>query len=681
MAVFVVKGKKGTPTAPRDLPALTVGSRSSCALSLEDPLLAETHCVFGHDGTSYFVEDSGTSTGTYVDGVAVKGRAAIKDGAEVVVGVTRLLCSLPADKPELTLTVKEQGFFFDKKQDPLHWAREEIGFGRFRPLRVATLATIAVLLVSLPFCFFGPTHAAVMDLGPLADVHRASHGRFASEAARLGVEASDCDVCHDPYRGATANKCAECHRDIVDAARHPFQGDPKAWEGGCATCHVDHQGGDSRVLRGAMKEGGCRDCHTNEIQARVDSCATDASALSAILAKRAIVPVGVFDVKVAYDTFSHRDHVQKGVACADCHFRAEAPIAGSADAPRREFARVTFEACSKCHAPDAASPKAPKDAAGLAHKRFSVDWHGTDDGGGKCLQCHESVGAEALRTSEVVDVASRFRIGASRAHADEIAAHKGGAEDCASCHLNGAPKSRVLEDRPFRHGTHAKDLGLGDGSDKARASAACAECHADMRDATTLAATLRDGAYHGPDAAACGSCHGVGASAPTPVLALRSGGSTVAPRRRVEFPHGLHLSDKARGRASLAEGCFSCHAFAHEGGDVFAATTSTKPGASDCRDCHETHRDIGGGACADCHQRGDPAYGGVAVHKPWPKPSGFSHFSSGHVGPTGSDCRACHRDDASVDEAATLRAVRIPDESSPSCRACHVREGSRFHWR
>lgn len=690
MATYVLKGKKGAPTQPRELAALSVGSRSSCALSLEDPLVAEVHCAFEWADGAFFVEDLRSSTGTYVNGLAVDGRAALADGDEVVVGVTRIKLGIAAGKSELVLTVKEGGFHFDAKADPLRWSKDETAFGKFRPLRVGMLATVVVLVVALPFCFVGPTARSVQDFGPLASVHRMDDPRFAAAHDALPADSQGCAACHEPGRGATAARCAACHQDVVSAVRHPFFG-PDAWGSGCADCHLDHAGGDGAALRGAADPAACKRCHPADVQARIDAGAAASADLTARLAERAraagldAAEAGgaTFVVDVAYDTFSHRDHLKAGVACADCHVRAATPAPAGAAAPRREFARVTFETCQACHAAGATHPRAPRDAAGAPAKRFRADWHGTDDNGQGCLQCHATTHEAALRTSETVDRRTSFATGASRSHGPEFAAFKGGKDDCATCHVRGEPAAREFPPRPFRHGTHCAPPAGNDAAARATASADCASCHREQRAATTLAATSRDGSYAGPAGESCRTCHG---ETPAPRPAPAAGSTPESRRTRVEFPHSRHLGPHAgvagaETPRSLADGCLSCHELERGTGGAHAAEIRTKPAAADCRACHAGHRDVAGGSCADCHREGDPVYAGRPRSKAWPRPTGFSHFSSGHAEPTARDCAACHAGAASVADAATLSAVSAPSESDPSCRDCHLTRGARFHWR
>ena len=690
MATFIVKGKKGLASTPRELDALTVGSRSSCTLSLEDPLLAEIHCTIGCDGANFYVEDCGTSTGTYVNGVASAGRTALKDGDEIVAGMSRLKIAVTAGKTELTTTVKEADFFFDKKEDPLLWSKDETSFGRFKPMRVANIAALLVLLALLPLCCVGPFSEAALDFGPLSTVHRTTDSRFAADHAALKDDAQGCAACHDPYSGATVGRCAACHEEIVSAARHPYYGKAEDWKNGCAPCHLEHQGDDAAQMRGAANPAMCKSCHPAELQAKLDAGTLTLADIGASLAKRGrtAAAVATFSAQVPYDTFSHADHVKAGAQCSDCHARAATPIPGDAANPRREFARIAYESCGACHGPESKHERAPRAADGSPAKRFRPGWHGTDDGGGKCLECHATLHSKDLKTSEVVDHDLSYTLGKTRFHGEQFDAAAQTKDDCAKCHLNGAPPERRLENRPFRHGVHCGRLGGNDAAGRTAASRDCLACHQEQKTAVSLAATSPGACYRGPGASACAKCHTSGGDPAATPQAAEPAPAGRPRRTRTEFPHGKHLgplAEPASGSRTLADGCFACHEFKTGEAGAFDAAVHTKAGAQNCLDCHQTHKEIGGGSCADCHRPGDPSYSGKPLAKEWPKPSGFSHFSPGHADPAdptrARDCASCHRDAAAVDGATTLSAVRIPDENDPSCRECHIRQGARFHWR
>ena len=89
MPTFIVTSRK-KELLRRETEAMIIGARSTCMLALEDPLVAEEHCIIRAAGVGFVIEDCQTSTGTFVDGLAVDEAMPLADGQEIIVGVSRL---------------------------------------------------------------------------------------------------------------------------------------------------------------------------------------------------------------------------------------------------------------------------------------------------------------------------------------------------------------------------------------------------------------------------------------------------------------------------------------------------------------------------------------------------------------------------------------------------------------
>ena len=80
-----------------------------------------------------------------------------------------------------------------------------------------------------------PGWAAFIDPGPLSAKH--------------GFLAGDCEACHTPHAGPTADKCIACHANASAlVARQPtaFHASLGGRAGDCRECHVEHMGAASR---------------------------------------------------------------------------------------------------------------------------------------------------------------------------------------------------------------------------------------------------------------------------------------------------------------------------------------------------------------------------------------------------------------------------------------------------
>jgi hypothetical protein len=717
------------------------GTRVGNEVVVDDPIAADRHCQFGHDG-AFAVRDLGSVTGTWLDGERVTSWREVKDGSQVVFGASRVLAKIEDrdGAPTLVLQLQRASFWWRKAgkkvfdNDPDALVREEVGFGRFAALRAGNrtaLVLAAVLLVA--GTFVGAVMEPLADAGPLLPAHAFVHGDAplvaASEAlsrCRAIAEQQGCDACHETGAGTPARKCEQCHGDLVAEAtrRHPYTGDGQLAslpglavdDGFCTVCHRDHAGSD--WLKPAAKDlvGACDRCHGPEQRAEV-------------LAARVPPPaVTLRDRAVSTVRFPHGPHVQKGIDCAVCH-QADADVrarraAGQPDDPRRDdFTEVRYETCAACHVPGAAAAgltAAQQQQWRATEHQWPVTWHGTDDPNGKCAACHareqrdgRDVLGPSLRTvvrpvlTAAQHAAERARYTvARRSHREQFEAHAAGRE-CTQCHLAGTitAASAMPSPRAFWHALHVADGALAPapgqgGAISADATAGCVSCHGDLRASTSLRdATVA--AYHWPapgNEQACGACHRDGASA----LAPRAETATIAAdrregpaARRPDFPHDVHVA--AFGRSPvLADGCFACHTFEAPAVDQpLFAVPRTKPEAADCSACHAGHDHVGGGACRQCHPAdagsnsflaaaavppGTPLRARAAPAAPtrrWPNETPFSHFSPGHVA-DGITCATCH-DATGTGAAQDLATVPVPDDSAPACRDCHLKK--QFHWR
>jgi len=648
--VAIVLKKKGA-TATIENRAGVVGTRSTCDLVVDDPMVAERHCAFTHEDGRFFIEDLGTSSGTYMAGVSVDERTEIKGEGKigVVIGVSKFTCEIDEEKGTLTCALKEQSFFYDKKEDPLRWSRYEVEFGRFRPLRWGNYAAVVLVGALFALSFVDAVEEPLVNPGSLARVHTpgywATHAPEQLAALRAaGHGDGSCAACHSGWVGTPPSACSACHADIVENPTHPV-----SWDGqSCQPCHVDHRGTDTASLTSVRAEDTCVDCHGDLIPE-----------ITAPVPPRDDTPW----VALTYDSFPHDKHLSaeamgEGAGamriedCETCHEYADVAQASdpSRGIPEREFKRIKYERCQECHGSEAA-PEAV---------RWQATWHGADaDQGVSCAQCHQTLHAAPLKTVErlaraELTVGAHVYALALRDHQHEFDT---GGKDCADCHRDGKVFASKLADRPFLHGVHLSSM-------DAAADGECRSCHLDVVSGEASAG-LTKGIYRGPAGdAACAECHDTG----VPEAGLRPGLPGLIGVN--QFPHGKHLDTSKPG---LKNGCFSCHTM---GDDLRSSSVpGTTAEARSCTPCHENHDNVGGGDCDACHLEGDPVYTGGELMRSWPQPNTFSHRSRGHVD---ADCADCHR---GTEGASRLQDVPIPSESDASCRDCHVKQRARFHWK
>lgn len=656
---------------------VTVGGRLGVDVLLDDVMVADRHCVIDWDD-GFRVRDSGSVTGTWVDGERATAATALRDGAVIVVGTTEIAVAVGehGGAPLLELTVAPQAFrwwqsakkgAFDN--DPDAMVRSEVGFGRFPALRAGNRAAIVAALVLLVAATFvaavvepladpgplQPTHALVLAGGapPAANDETASPAqRTAAQCAAL-ADAQGCNVCHTTGSGAPEAKCLQCHGlpgDLGAAGswRHPYLVDGKvdalagmtvAPQQFCVLCHTDHLGETTFKPVRAQFVGDpddesaepprCGACHAAEAGDADPVALRDRLVAKAPIDVPEQAPTPYADIR-----FPHDAHLAKAIDCAACH-RIDPDVEAARrrgvpdDRLRHDFESVPYETCRQCHVPG-------YEATGLTAEQrerwrardhqWPVAWHGTDDGGSHCKRCH----AEAVRGGATVFGPERRSVARGAFTNEQYAAERARYTSPARLH---EPQFEA----------HSGDR-------------ACTACHLDGK---------------------------VAAAEPRPART---------------FWHGLHLGKDmlaptgaaAASRTSVdaERGCASCHQDLAGAGSLQPATEGAWHWPADAaaqQPCQACHKDAAGKPLAltparvaiapertravsdfphDVHLRspaygkqGDLAAGCFACHE-FAAPLGDRQFTQVPVTrPSAKDCSNCHQGHANV--------------GGGSCQKCH----------
>jgi hypothetical protein len=447
-ASFVVKAGRAT-RLDVVAGAITIGTRVGCDLVLKDPVAAAAHCRVRCAGESFTLEDLGSATGTFVNGIPARGATALGDGDEVVLGVTRLTASLGRNngRPSLTFELKANGFWYVPsgkaapqdagkfRTDPDRWVYTEVGLGRYPALRFGNWLAVLVGLAFVGLLFVPKFEEPLLDPGRLCMSHAQLFAAVRPEAVPENehelAKREGCKVCHDPFADTPMAKCGACHGDLM-LEQHPFQKEPMANvdpvklrralnDEDCAGCHRDHRGSDSRQAEFlptmAQTEASCDGCHGG----------TDL-ATGGFVPSRPPAKVKRDETPRVHSAFAfgHDDHVtvlhtetQEPMRCNFCHQEhpgarqdAEARVV-EADRRRRDYLTIPFETCARCHVQRRGSdgklvdersadwkgwwPRKPDEKTGALASLWTVNWHGSEEATKDvavkttCANCHQEV--------------------------------------------------------------------------------------------------------------------------------------------------------------------------------------------------------------------------------------------------------------------------------------------------
>ncbi len=86
--LIVLSGEELGKFCLLDCPRTIIGRDSSCDLSLEDEGISKFHFRVSAEQGYFFIEDLGSSNGTYVDGKKIKKKSLLNDFERIVAGKT-----------------------------------------------------------------------------------------------------------------------------------------------------------------------------------------------------------------------------------------------------------------------------------------------------------------------------------------------------------------------------------------------------------------------------------------------------------------------------------------------------------------------------------------------------------------------------------------------------------------
>lgn len=535
-------------------------------------------------------------------------------------------------------------------------------------------AWLVVMIVIVPRL----AAAQLLSPGPLASAHASIDGD------------NNCGKCHESGKQVVARLCLECHKDLgaaLAASRglHGRQYKGKA----CETCHVDHLGRGSKLVRwpgGAMEkldhkltgwplEGdharvACLKCHTKtsplgkpQFLGTKNTCAgchndphtgrfgTDCQRCHNVTEWKAFERKS-FDHALARFPLTGK---HTSVACEKCH---------SGTPPR--WKPVEFSTCEACHADPHKGQFKPKactschDTGGwqsgadkvrsnhpglsLANGHAKVDCKACHDRGNNkkpskgsaCASCHKPIHvAQFGSRCESCHASIRWvglpdSIGRDNHSKTRYAlAGKHASVDCARCHPTSKPPARRYRGLEF---------------------GACNTCHADKH----------AGEFKARNNGECAACHTVAGFTPT-----RFGPAEHATTKfALDGKHGAtpcsgcHPGARPRLRFTVAkQACADCHANPH--GTQFQ-TEMAKGGCAACHtalDWHQPQIDhsrwpLAGAhkrtACAACHGEAK-AGASPAAYRGIPR-----------------DCEGCH-DDIHAGQFRQTQPIK-------ACKTCHGTE-------
>jgi pSer/pThr/pTyr-binding forkhead associated (FHA) protein len=86
--ISVLYPEESRQTAQISTSGLLVGRSSSCDLCLTDEFISSRHCKFFFENGFFFVEDLGSTNGTFVNGTEIERKSLLEAGQSIQIGIT-----------------------------------------------------------------------------------------------------------------------------------------------------------------------------------------------------------------------------------------------------------------------------------------------------------------------------------------------------------------------------------------------------------------------------------------------------------------------------------------------------------------------------------------------------------------------------------------------------------------
>lgn len=93
-SIVVLEGFYEGLEVPVDRAWVVIGRGRGADVMIAEPTISRAHAAIGYEPPGFFVQDLGSTNGTWVNGSREK-KASLKDGDEIQMGKLRLRVSLP----------------------------------------------------------------------------------------------------------------------------------------------------------------------------------------------------------------------------------------------------------------------------------------------------------------------------------------------------------------------------------------------------------------------------------------------------------------------------------------------------------------------------------------------------------------------------------------------------------
>jgi pSer/pThr/pTyr-binding forkhead associated (FHA) protein len=239
--------------------ALRIGRGTNAELRSENPAVALEHAVIAADAAGYFITDSGSITGTYVNRKPVE-TARLAKGDVIEIGDLRIEVQLADPARPMFLRVVStvrsttRSAAIDDDDEEIGLPHAAGGAVRAPKIDYADAYKLRRIFLTKASLIALVAIASLVVVGEITTPGKQTlfmPGGVSSAHSRVPEIATNCNACHDPWKGVIDQRCTECHTKaphaMTQSAAPP-----------CVSCHAEHRGAMKLSQMGDAK---CVSCH------------------------------------------------------------------------------------------------------------------------------------------------------------------------------------------------------------------------------------------------------------------------------------------------------------------------------------------------------------------------------------------------------------------------------------
>ncbi|HVT05069.1 MAG TPA: FHA domain-containing protein [Thermoanaerobaculia bacterium] len=247
---------------------LRIGRGTNAQLRSDNPAVALEHAVIEFTEQGYELYDRGSVTGTYLNKKPIENSRLTK-GDEIEIGDLKITVQVADAGRPAFLRVENVELEEEQEQEAapagpvaagaaprgVVLKAPKIDYARAYQLdrKLVTKNSVALLFLLAAIAGICGVAFGKKEIAFRPGALSVAHSSAVLPSGDRVIGENNCSVCHDPFRGASDNKCNACHQQAFHSVK-------KAVTGSCIGCHTEHR---QLTNLKSVQQGECVKCHAD----------------------------------------------------------------------------------------------------------------------------------------------------------------------------------------------------------------------------------------------------------------------------------------------------------------------------------------------------------------------------------------------------------------------------------